>query len=69
MFLFYLVIGALQMFFDDDDDDAQEIFKSSIKNTHCVGLPGKFLVEIQIIYVHQTGSGITFHNVSLQVTK
>ena len=21
MFLFYLVIGALQMFFDDDDDD------------------------------------------------
>ena len=23
MFLVYLVIGALQMFFDDDDDDAQ----------------------------------------------
>ena len=23
MFLFYLVIGALQMFFDDDDDDVQ----------------------------------------------
>jgi len=21
MFLFYLLIGALQMFFDDDDDD------------------------------------------------
>jgi len=21
MFLFYVVIGALQMFFDDDDDD------------------------------------------------
>jgi len=25
MFLVYLVIGALQMFFDDDDDDKQNV--------------------------------------------
>jgi len=25
MFLFYLVIGALQMFFDDDDDDDDDV--------------------------------------------
>jgi len=30
MFLFYLVIGALQIFFDDDDDD-KEMIKANIK--------------------------------------
>ena len=29
MFLFYLVIGALQMFFDDDDDD--DVLRQSVQ--------------------------------------
>jgi len=29
MFLFYLVIGALQMFFDDDDDDDDDDVRMS----------------------------------------
>jgi len=31
MFLFYLVIGALQMFFDDDDDDDMTHGKQHIR--------------------------------------
>ena len=35
MFLFYLVIGALQMFFDDDDDDNLEVVYIQVYTNKC----------------------------------
>ena len=50
MFLFYLVIGALQMFFDDDDDDDDDdwLFFGNIQLQPPRGA-SSFISEIQLI--------------------